>query len=64
MPLYNWTVLIVGQTDAPSQDALEKTLKNQTSFSVNIAGSVKKILVSSEPDSGLILPGDPHGAGG
>lgn len=58
MPLYNWTVLIVGQTDAADQEKLELTLKNQVSYSCNVAGSVKKIVVSSEPDSGLVIAAD------
>lgn len=55
MPLFNWSVTFAGEgVDAPNEDAVRKTLSNQTSISGNVAGSLKKILIEVEPTSGII----------
>jgi hypothetical protein len=57
MPLFNWSVVILGQTEAADQEKLEQTLKNQVSYSVNVAASVAKVVVSSQAQSGLTVAG-------
>jgi hypothetical protein len=54
MPLYNWQIIIPGQTEAPNEDALAKTLKNQVSMSMNVAGSAKTVRIEIEAASGLV----------
>jgi hypothetical protein len=57
MPLYNWTVVLLGQLEAPSQDAVERTLRNQTTISLNMYPAIKHVMVTAE--SGGILTADP-----
>lgn len=55
MPLYNWSITYSGEgVDAANEEVLKKTLLNQTAISGNVAGSVKKITVECEPQSGII----------
>lgn len=63
MPLYSWQVVISGQTEAPTEESLQKTLVNQVTISANVAGSLKNVRVEIEPTSGLLLGADvrkPH----
>jgi hypothetical protein len=55
MPRYNWSITYLGEgVEAPNEDALKKTLLNQTSISGNVAGSLKNIRVEVDAQSGII----------
>lgn len=54
MGMFKWQIVIEGECESPSQEALEKTLANQCSFSVNMAPSVKRSVVTSEQVSGIV----------
>lgn len=57
MPMFNWSITFAGEgVDAPSEEAVRKTLSNQTSISGNVAGSLKKISIEVEPASGILIP--------
>lgn len=55
MPLFNWQVMIHGQTEAPSEEVLAKTLANQVSISLNVAHSVQPARIIVEPASNIQL---------